>query len=59
MIARQFGPQLTTGGARFRLWAPGARRVDLLHSGNPHALTRGEDGWFSAEVPGATAGDAL
>ena len=56
MNARQFGPQLTTGGARFRLWAPGARRVDLLHSGNSHALTRGEDGWFSAEVPGATAG---
>ena len=56
MNARQFGPQLTKGGARFRLWAPGARRVDLLRSGKSHALTRGEDGWFSAEVPGATAG---
>src|SRR5260370_30090650 len=60
MNARQFGPmltkeRLTKAGALFRLWAPAAKRVDLLLD-KPHALTRGEDGWFSAEVAGVTAG---
>jgi malto-oligosyltrehalose trehalohydrolase len=56
MNARHFGPKLTKDGALFRLWAPAAKRVDLLLSDKPHGLTRGEDGWFSAEVPGAAAG---
>ena len=55
MNARQFGPELTKDGARFRLWAPAAKRVDLLLE-QPHAMTRGDDGWFSAEIPGAKAG---
>ena len=55
MNARQFGPRLTKDGARFRLWAPAAKRVDLQLE-QPHALERGEDGWFSAEIPGAKAG---
>ena len=38
MNERQFGPQLTTDGAPFRLWAPAAKRVDLLLE-KPHALT--------------------
>ena len=42
MNARQFGPRLTKGGAQFRLWAPAAKRVDVLLD-KPHALTRGED----------------
>jgi maltooligosyltrehalose trehalohydrolase len=55
MNARQFGPELTKDGARFRLWAPAAKRVDLLLEG-PHTLERGDDGWFSAEIPDAKAG---
>jgi maltooligosyltrehalose trehalohydrolase len=55
MSAGQFGPTLTRGATRFRLWAPAAKRVDLLLE-KPHAMTRGGDGWFTAEIPGAKAG---
>jgi maltooligosyltrehalose trehalohydrolase len=55
MNARQFGPELTKDGARFRLWAPAANHVDLLLE-TPHAMTRGDDGWFSVEIPGAKSG---
>lgn len=55
MNARQFGPKLTDDGARFRLWAPAAKRVDVMLE-QPHALTRDENGWFSAEILGVKAG---
>src|SRR5258708_9406172 len=55
MNARQFGRRLTKAGALFRLWAPAAKRVDLLLD-KPHALIRAEDGWFSAEIAGVKAG---
>jgi maltooligosyltrehalose trehalohydrolase len=55
MNEQQFGPQLTKAGALFRLWAPAAKRVDLLLD-KSHALTRGVDGWFSVEVAGVKAG---
>jgi maltooligosyltrehalose trehalohydrolase len=55
MKARQFGVGLTENGATFRLWAPAAKRVDLLLD-KPHAMSRGGDGWFSAEVAGVRAG---
>jgi maltooligosyltrehalose trehalohydrolase len=55
MNHRHFGAQLTTGGAAFRLWAPAARRVDLVLE-KPYPLARGQDGWFSTDVPGAKAG---
>src|SRR5713101_6902937 len=54
MNERQFGARLTADGASFRLWAPAAKRVDLLLE-KPQAMRRGEDGWFSAEVPGVKA----
>lgn len=47
--------RLTADGASFRLWAPAAKRVDLLHE-KSHPLRRGGDGWFTAEVPGVKAG---
>lgn len=56
MIGRQFGARLTDHGATFRLWAPAASQVDVLLP-QPHAMRRGDDGWFSAEVTGARAGD--
>jgi maltooligosyltrehalose trehalohydrolase len=55
MNERQFGARLTAGGASFRLWAPAAKRVDLLLE-KPYPLRRGEDGWFSAEISGVKAG---
>jgi maltooligosyltrehalose trehalohydrolase len=55
MNARQFGARLTPDGASFRLWAPAAKRVDLLLE-KPHTMQRGEDGWFSADVAGVKAG---
>jgi len=55
MSAGSFGPRLTAQGAQFRLWAPAAKRVDVMLD-KPHAMTPGEDGWFTADVPGAKAG---
>jgi maltooligosyltrehalose trehalohydrolase len=55
MNERQFGARLTADGASFRLWAPASKRVDLLLE-KPQAMQRGEDGWFSADVPGVKAG---
>ena len=55
MNAPQFGPKLTADGALFRLWAPAAKRVDLLLE-KPHPMIRGEDGWYSAKIPGVRAG---
>ncbi len=55
MNERQYGPRLTADGALFRIWAPAARRVDLLLE-KSHLMRRGDDGWFSAHVPGVQAG---
>jgi maltooligosyltrehalose trehalohydrolase len=55
MNERSFGPQLTSGGASFRLWAPAAKRVDVLLE-TPHPLRRGDDGWFCTEIAGVKAG---
>jgi maltooligosyltrehalose trehalohydrolase len=55
MNARQFGTRLTADGATFHLWAPAAKRVDLLLD-KPHMLVRGNGGWFSADISGVKAG---
>ncbi|MGD0847329.1 malto-oligosyltrehalose trehalohydrolase [Bradyrhizobium sp.] len=55
MNERHFGATLTADGASFRLWAPAAKRVDLLLD-KPYPLRRGEDGWFSADISGTRAG---
>src|ERR1700704_864618 len=55
MNERQFGARLTPDGASFRLWAPAAKRVDLLLE-KSQPLKRGEDGWFSADIRGVKAG---
>jgi maltooligosyltrehalose trehalohydrolase len=55
MNGRQFGVSLTADGATFRLWAPAAKRVDVVLDG-PRALRRGDDGWFSADIAGVKAG---
>jgi maltooligosyltrehalose trehalohydrolase len=55
MNERRFGPRLTGSGVQFRLWAPAARRVDLMLD-LPHPMTRGEDGWFSADIADIAGG---
>jgi malto-oligosyltrehalose trehalohydrolase len=55
MNERRFGARLTPDGASFRLWAPAAKRADLLLE-KSRPMRRGEDGWFSADISGVKAG---
>jgi maltooligosyltrehalose trehalohydrolase len=55
MNGRQFGPRLTSDGTQFRLWAPAAKRVDVMLP-KPHAMTHGDDGWFMADIAGMKGG---
>ena len=55
MNGATFGPRLTASGTIFRLWAPAARRVDVVLE-QAYQLRRKDDGWFSAEIPGVKAG---
>jgi maltooligosyltrehalose trehalohydrolase len=52
MSGRQFGAKCTTDGASFRLWAPAAKRVELLLD-RPRPMARDDQGWFTADVAGA------
>ena len=56
MNERHFGAKLTGDGTTFRLWAPTARRVDLLLGEQSHALASAGHGWFEVTVPGVRAG---
>jgi maltooligosyltrehalose trehalohydrolase len=56
MPAPAHGPEFRPGGARFRVWAPRARRIDVRLGGEDHPLARGGDGWFDGEVAGARHG---
>jgi len=55
-----FGAEVVDDGVRFRLWAPGAQRVQLALERNAHALDidmRGvADGWFELVTDAAQAG---
>jgi maltooligosyltrehalose trehalohydrolase len=44
--AMPFGAELTQAGARFRLWAPQARTVEVLMNGEYLPMRAGEEGWF-------------
>jgi len=55
MKGRQFGARLTDNGASFRLWAPAARRVDLVLE-KPQPMQRHGEGWYGLEVVGVGAG---
>jgi maltooligosyltrehalose trehalohydrolase len=52
-----FGANPTKDGVSFRLWAPAAKRVDLLLD-RRHAMRRGEDGWYVADIPGLKPGSS-
>ena len=53
-----FGAELDGGVARFRLWAPAARQVEVAFPEGPEALTMTAEqgGWFVANRPGLVAG---
>jgi maltooligosyltrehalose trehalohydrolase len=50
------GPELLPSGARFRVWAPKARRVDVRCGGEDHPLAPAGAGWFEGEVARAGPG---
>ena len=51
---RRFGPSIENGGVTFRLWAPAARKVELVLD---RALPmEARDGWYEAHIGGACAG---
>jgi maltooligosyltrehalose trehalohydrolase len=54
--ANPLGPLITPESVIFRLWAPGAKRVELLHD-KTHEMRRTDDGWFKLAIPGARRGD--
>jgi len=59
MSGGQFGARLTCDGASFRLWAPAAKRVELLldePQRKSQSMAHGADGWFSIDVTGMRAG---
>ncbi len=53
--APRFGPLLSEAGMRFRLWAPAARKVELVLDGR-HPMQAGADGWYETAVAAARAG---
>jgi maltooligosyltrehalose trehalohydrolase len=57
--ASSLGALVTSGGVRFRVWAPSARNVTLHLEGREHGALMLEpegDGYFAATVPGIGAG---
>jgi maltooligosyltrehalose trehalohydrolase len=59
MSGESFGARLTGTGASFRLWAPAAKSVELLliePRSSSQRMSRGDDGWFSTDIAGLTAG---
>lgn len=56
-LAHRFGPELTAQGARFRLFAPDARAVELeIERGGQHVMQPGDNGFFAVEVSDVAPG---
>ena len=57
-----FGPQLLKeGGAKFRIWAPEAKTIKLSLNRSKTVITEmtsGADGWYTATIDDARAGDS-
>jgi maltooligosyltrehalose trehalohydrolase len=56
MSEAQFGAKPGKDGTSFRLWAPAARRVDLVLEKKPQPMRRDSGGWFILDVAGTGAG---
>jgi malto-oligosyltrehalose trehalohydrolase len=50
------GARLTATGVAFSLWAPNAKRVDVVIDGNKHPMQPAQNGWFEIELKGLRAG---
>jgi maltooligosyltrehalose trehalohydrolase len=50
------GPEITTGGVRFRAWAPRVDRLAVRIGGAEHPLSPAPGGWWTGEVRGAGHG---
>ena len=50
-----FGPQLSRNGVAFRLWAPAAKRVELMLD-SAHPMTALPGGWYEVKVSDAGTG---
>ena len=50
------GALLTSGGVRFRVWAPSAKKVTVVLESNELALEADANGYFSATVPNVGPG---
>ena len=58
MHRRRFGAQVHEGGVHFSVWAPAQARVGLVIEGRAELeMARDNDGFFTADVEGARAGD--
>jgi len=55
MASVRFGPELHHSGVTFRLWAPAAKRVDVM-LGRPYHMQEQAEGWYEVTIPGARAG---
>ncbi|MBV8743942.1 MAG: malto-oligosyltrehalose trehalohydrolase [Xanthobacteraceae bacterium] len=55
MSCLHFGPELTSAGVQFRLWAPAAKHVELVLE-RPVRMEPQEDGWHTLMVPEARTG---
>lgn len=55
MVHATFGATFGNDGVTFRLWAPAAKRVEVMLD-IPHEMQRADDGWFATTVATATAG---
>jgi maltooligosyltrehalose trehalohydrolase len=53
--ASRFGPLVRPDGVTFRLWAPGAQRVELVGD-HCRDMQRTDGGWFAVAVAGAKPG---
>ena len=56
MTFAPFGAVPHSGGTRFRVWAPSARRAALVLDGHTAEMRRQPDGVFEADVPGVGPG---
>jgi maltooligosyltrehalose trehalohydrolase len=50
-----FGAELHRSGVTFRLWAPAAKRVDVLLD-RAYPMQAGAQGWYELTISGARAG---
>src|SRR5215510_4806766 len=47
----RFGAELHRGGATFRLWAPAAKRADVMLD-RPYPMQAQAEGWYELTIPG-------